>query len=292
VAGEEPSAKWIWANATGKAEAGEILTFRKLIEVKESPLTASAVLSADNGYEIFLNGSSLGKDDDLRTAEVVSMVTLKPGKNYVLVVAKNAGNGPNKAGVYFEAKVTFADGTKQTVVTDDSWEWSRAVPDAKGRFAKAPEDWQLAHVVGAQQTWDGFSKSIAQALGRASAKVPARVRASVVQSDLLQRALGRPNREQIVTVRPENLTTLEAIDLANGSILAGLLKRGAATLLKENRNNASEVTRAVFRMALSREPTAAEAAVLTEITGTEPTPQSVEDLLWAVMLLPEFQFVR
>ncbi len=292
VAGENPSAKWIWANATGKAEAGETLTFRKPIELKESPLTASAVISVDNGYEIFLNGTSLGKDDDLRTAEVVSLATLKAGKNSVLIVANNAGNGPNKAGVYFEAKLTFADGTKQTVITDDSWEWSKALPDAKGKFAKAPEDWQPAHVVGAQQTWDGFSKSIAQALGRASAKMPARVRASVVQSDLLQRALGRPNREQIVTVRPENLTTLEAIDLANGSILAGLLKRGAVTLLKEHQDSAKEVTRTVYRMALSREPTAAEAVVLTEITGTEPTPQSVEDLLWAVMLLPEFQFVR
>ena len=47
-----------------------------------------------------------------------------------------------------------------------------------------------------------------------------------------------------------------------------------------------------FRMALTREPTAEETAVLTEIAGAKPTPQSVEDLLWAVLLLPEFQFVR
>jgi hypothetical protein len=48
------------------------------------------------------------------------------------------------------------------------------------------------------------------------------VRASLVPSDLLMRALGRPNREQIVSMRPDNITTLEAIDLANGEQLAGL----------------------------------------------------------------------
>ncbi|MEZ0276300.1 MAG: DUF1549 domain-containing protein, partial [Roseimicrobium sp.] len=292
VAGAKPSSRWIWANAQGKAEAGETLTFRKVIDLKDSPSSASAVISVDNGYEIFLNGASLGKDEDLHTAEVVSLATLKPGKNDVLVVAKNAGDGPNKAGVYFEARLVFPDGTKQTIAGDATWEWSKSLPDAKGKFAKAPEDWQPAHVVAAQQTWDGFAKSIQQATARASARLPERVRASVVKSDLLQRALGRPNREQIVTVRPENLTTLEAIDLANGSILAGLLKRGAVTLLKEHQGSAKGVTHAVFRMALSREPTPAEAAVLTEITGAQPTPQSVEDLLWAVMLLPEFQFVR
>jgi hypothetical protein len=292
VAGEQPSAKWIWANTSGNAEAGETLTFRKLIEIKEAPVSARAVISVDNGYEIFLNGALLGKDDDLATAEVVSLATLKRGKNYVLVVAKNAGNGPNKAGVYFEAKLTLADGTKQTVASDASWEWSKSLPDAKGKFSTALQDWQPAQTVGEQQTWDGFSKSLENALGRASAKVPDRVRASVVQSDLLQRALGRPNREQIVTVRPDNLTTLEAIDLANGSILAGLLKRGAVTLMKEHQGNPGDLTKAVFRMALTREPTAAESTVLTEITGAQPTPQSVEDLLWAVLLLPEFQFVR
>jgi hypothetical protein len=290
--GEQPSGKWIWSQASGNAQAGQKLSFRNAIDVKEAPVSASAVISVDNGYEIFLNGASLGKDDNLSTAEVVSLAALKPGKNQVLVVATNGGNAPNKAGVYFEARLTFADGRRQTITSDESWEWSKSLPDAKGRFSKQPEDWQRAHVVGAQETWAGFSKGLAQALGRASAKTPDRVRASVVQSDLLQRALGRPNREQIVTVRPENLTTLEAIDLANGSILAGLLKRGAATLLKEHQSDAKEVIRSVFRRALSREPTGGEVAVLTEVTGGQPTQQSVEDLLWAVLLLPEFQFVR
>ena len=51
-------------------------------------------------------------------------------------------------------------------------------------------------------------------------------RASLVASDLLMRSLGRPNREQVVSDRPANLTTLEALDLSNSPLLAETLNRG------------------------------------------------------------------
>src|SRR5205814_9596362 len=64
---------------------------------------------------------------------------------------------------------------------------------------------------------------------------PARpiVRASLVNSDLLMRSLGRPNREQVVTTRGDVLTTLQALDLSNGQILTDTVTRGASHLLGE-----------------------------------------------------------
>lgn len=120
---------------------------------------------------------------------------------------------------------------------------------------------------------------------------PAWVRASLVPADLLQRALGRPNREQIVSMRPDNITTLEAIDLANGEQLAGLLQRGAAKLAASGLT-ADALVDSVFATALGRPPAPAEKSALLAELGTAPTPQAVEDLLWLVLLLPEFQFVR
>jgi hypothetical protein len=117
------------------------------------------------------------------------------------------------------------------------------------------------------------------------------VRASLVPADLLMRALGRPNREQIVSMRPDNITTLEAIDLANGEALAALLKRGAAGLVAAGGSTESLVE-TVFARALSRRPTPGEKAPLVAELGAKPDPQAVEDLLWLVLLLPEFQFVR
>jgi hypothetical protein len=32
--------------------------------------------------------------------------------------------------------------------------------------------------------------------------------------------------------------------------------------------------------------------MLTAALGDKPTPQSVEDTLWLLLMLPEFQFVR
>ena len=60
------------------------------------------------------------------------------------------------------------------------------------------------------------------------------VRASLLKSDFLMRALGRPNRDQIVTSRPSELTTLEAIDLANGQALANALKSGARRIVADD----------------------------------------------------------
>ena len=117
------------------------------------------------------------------------------------------------------------------------------------------------------------------------------VRASLVPSDLLMRALGRPNREQIVSMRPDNITTLEAIDLANGETLSTALKTGARNLMATAKPT-SELVDDVYLRALSRRPSGAEKQGLVSILGDAPTPQAVEDLLWMVLLLPEFQFVR
>jgi hypothetical protein len=124
---------------------------------------------------------------------------------------------------------------------------------------------------------------------------PARryVRASLVTADLLMRSLGRPNREQVVTVRPDHLSTLQALDLSNGAILADTLTRGAGHILKANPSaTPDQLAETIYRQALCRKPTAGELAVAKEVLGPKPTTESVSDLLWAIIMLPEFQLVR
>jgi hypothetical protein len=119
------------------------------------------------------------------------------------------------------------------------------------------------------------------------------VRATLVDSNLLMRSLGRPNREQVVTTRPDQLSTLQALDLANGRILADTLARGAANLLKADpKAKADEIVRRVFVLALSRKPTVEELAAARGLIGETPTADGVADLLWAVVMLPEFQLIR
>ncbi len=110
-------------------------------------------------------------------------------------------------------------------------------------------------------------------------------------SDPLQAALGRPNREQVVTVRPETVTTLEAIHLANGQILADIIRSGAARLMRK-RKTTPDWLRQIVLYALGREPSRAEQAMAREMVSGDQPEQGMQDLLWALFMSPEFQFVR
>jgi mono/diheme cytochrome c family protein len=124
------------------------------------------------------------------------------------------------------------------------------------------------------------------------ARGEAMVRASLLKSDFLMRSLGRPNRDQIVSMRPAEFTTLEAIDLANGEPLIQAIHHGAGKLQAERGSATDEMVDWLYRFALSRQPTDGELALAREVWGTDPSEADVEDLIWAVIMLPEFQWIR
>ena len=125
------------------------------------------------------------------------------------------------------------------------------------------------------------------------AEFPARtndVRACLVAADPLLTALGRPNREQVVTLRSTTATTLQALELTNGKTLAGVLDRGAAKLLDAHPDS-EKLIRQVFERALGREPRRSEREIAAGLTGKPAKKEGVEDLLWSVAMLPEFQLI-
>jgi hypothetical protein len=128
------------------------------------------------------------------------------------------------------------------------------------------------------------------------AKVPRQrqfIRATMMHSDPLMRSLGRPNREQVVTTRGDLMTTLQALDLSNGPEMSGLISRGAASLLQSHQNSTGkQISDTLFLRALSRLPTTAESAAAENLLGSPVTQEGLEDLLWSVCMLPEFQLVH
>jgi len=117
-----------------------------------------------------------------------------------------------------------------------------------------------------------------------------RIRASLVAADPLALALGRPNREQVITTRATAATTLQALELTNGETLAKLLHRGAEQLAAAA-PAADKLVDQLYRDALSRTPRPAEKSLATGLVGQPASPAGVEDLLWAVVMLPEFQLI-
>ena len=74
---------------------------------------------------------------------------------------------------------------------------------------------------------------------------------------------------------------------------AACTNEGAANILEKNpKATPDELAEWVFLRALSRKPTNGELTAAKALLGEKPTAESVADLLWAVVMLPEFQLVR
>ncbi|QTN31372.1 DUF1553 domain-containing protein [Akkermansiaceae bacterium] len=116
------------------------------------------------------------------------------------------------------------------------------------------------------------------------------IRTAFGKRDSLQAALGRPNRDQVVTSRPDSVTTLEAINLSNGPELAGLIRDGAVKI--GNDAQPKDLIRKVFRASVSREPTTEETAIGLSMLGEKPSAEDTEDFLWSVFMLPEFHYIN
>ena len=117
------------------------------------------------------------------------------------------------------------------------------------------------------------------------------VRASMVSADPLTTALGRPNREQVNTSRPSAATTLQALELTNGDTLNKLLRRGAEKVLAEKPASSQALVQELYHKALGRDPTRTEMQLAEGYLGTPIKNEGVEDLLWAMVMLPEFQLI-
>jgi hypothetical protein len=289
-----PVGKWIWTKAdAGNIAAGETIALRRIWELPSIPRQAWAVVSCDNEYTLYVNGTRVHAGENWEQPARVSFANLREGENEILVVAKNGGSGPNPAGFFFEARWLNADEKAASLSSDATWQWTSQLPDKIGKYARIPEDWRPAAIVTGQQIWMArLENNLGDLLSQQKATEPKMVRASLLKSDFLMRSLGRPNRDQIVTVRPLELTTLEAIDLSNGEELAALLRQGAAKLQQRSWQSPREFIEWLYAFALSREPTAAELQTLSDVVGPELSAAAIEDILWAVVMLPEFQLVR
>jgi Protein of unknown function (DUF1549)/Protein of unknown function (DUF1553)/Planctomycete cytochrome C len=285
---------WIWSQAdTSDSAAGETLAFRTEWNLESIPTHAAAVISCDNSYTLYINNKQVKVGNNWEAPDLVALQSfLKKGTNEVLIIAKNEGAGKNPAALFFETRWTVS-GKTETLSSSSQWQWSKQLPNKNGKFNQQPQDWQAAAKLTHQTIWmSRVQTELAALLDRGESSSRYMVRASLVKSDFLMRSLGRPNRDQIVTVRPLELSALEALDLANGEILANYLRTGAAKIQAKEWKSTEELVTWLYAFALSREPTPHELSTLQSVLGEKPTTTAMEDVLWTLCMLPEFQFVR
>lgn len=136
------TATWIW-NSTPREDN----YFRKTFEVRGKPEQAKLAITADNIYELYVNGRKVGSDSDwtsLETYDVTSL--LKPGKNVVAVKATDPG--ADVGALLVEMAIAYPDGTVTVVGTDKSWRISGTAAGGWEDPAFSDSGWQSSKEIG------------------------------------------------------------------------------------------------------------------------------------------------
>lgn len=299
--------RWIWndLDATNKVAPGTV-RFRRTFVLPEKPTQALAVITCDNKFKLYVNGKEVLSGSDYTKPKLVDILPqLEKGENVLAVSGVNEPAAPDKkeadqtsaAGLMFYARIRHHHAEAGTDVmrvwdlaSDNNWICTTNKAEAWEKPDFDAADWEHAIELGdagiAPWKLDGKFEQALSAAGLAG-----HVRAALVASDPLMTALGRPNREQVMTVRASNATTLQALEMMNGKTLAQELERGSKALLEREQTSPRELIIRIFERALCRPPTPDEMQLAQDLLGTPVKKEGVEDLLWSMAMLPEFQLI-
>jgi uncharacterized membrane protein/mono/diheme cytochrome c family protein len=117
-----------------------------------------------------------------------------------------------------------------------------------------------------------------------------KTRASLVANNPFLTALGRPNREIVTTSRDSQANLLQALEMTNGEKLNSVLKKGAI-IWKAKYPNIDLLISEMYQQALARKPSQKEQEIASKLLGKQPEVEQIQDFIWAVVLLPEFQLI-
>lgn len=311
-----PAARWIWASpGAEQGVAPQTIYLRRTLDLPEVPDQAAMVVAVDNRFTLYVNGHAAGSGDQWERPRILDVRPhLVKGRNTLALAATNDAAKekdptPNPAGVYVLAWLSQAPApvsevgaplsrsepppanpTRWDLGSDAQWLCSTNKVDGWERPEFEATGWTPAVELGGAglAPWS-LERRLATAW--ATAGQYGRVRAVLANNDPLLTALGRPNREQVVTSRPTPATTMQALELTNGATLADRLKRGTANLLEHGPVPSEALAQRLYTHGLSRGPTPDELKLAGELLGDPVRPEGLEDFLWAMTMLPEFQLV-
>lgn len=275
------SAAWIWHDE-GETPLGSFPEgkryFRMTFELPPGKRVkiARAVGAADNTFTLYVNGRKSLSGATWESADSAD-VTGSIGNKSVTLAVEADNIAPGAAGMKIALAIWF-DGQKAPMVVDTGtgWRSSAKVPKDWEKPAFDDSVWTSAIALGPDGLpWNGVR-------GFTLTEEPPLVRAALVQNDPLQNILGRPIRDQITMQRPSQATLLQALTLTNGKSFVAALDRGATTW-KQKQPDAAARLADLYHTALLRDPRPDELA----FAKAEPA-----DVLWALVLQPEFQLIQ
>jgi len=125
---------WVWypeGEPAVSAPPGTVC-FRRLLALPTDAKIRSArfVVTADNRFELFVNGKSVGKSvggDAWRNPLTLDLTGhLRPGVNVLAIAAENQSDRPNPAGLIGRYVIELGDGVSVRGCIDRTWKASKA----------------------------------------------------------------------------------------------------------------------------------------------------------------------
>lgn len=297
---EKPPAEadWIWFDTRENDRPSQpppgTYYFRRDFDIPAGREIAKAQLlvTADEAYKLYLNSSLVSEGNDWRQVDRIDVTEhLKTGNNLLAAEGTNGGTIPNPAGMLLNLRIRFA-GDEQEVEVRSSDQW-RATDQRPSKGWKAPDfddrGWGSVRSFGNSREsgrWGqllNFTHNLENQLEFS--------RASLVANDDFLKAMGRPTRENIVTNRQTEATLLQALELTNGEKLNEVIARGANRWVKEYDQAEDEMIEQLYLTAYGRAPKEKEVQVARQRLSPDPGEEEMEDLLWAIVMNPEFQLI-
>lgn len=133
---------WIWC----KASETKTAYFRYSFVLPATPQSAWLTITADNSFELYINGTRIAQGNDWGTLYRADATRLlRHGRNVVAVVVHNA-DGPG--GLLADGKITLPDGQHQRLFTSGKWRVHTTAQDGWREADFDDETWSAARELG------------------------------------------------------------------------------------------------------------------------------------------------
>ncbi|HZL79078.1 MAG TPA: family 78 glycoside hydrolase catalytic domain [Candidatus Limnocylindrales bacterium] len=145
---------WIWYPEGNPASSAPVATryFRKTISVRsDSTLTnATLLLTADNSYTAYVNGTQVGQGQDYTVAIPSTNLAaqFQPGNNTLAIAAVNGGSAANPAGLIGKLILSYTDGAQTNIQMGATWKAKNSLQSGWQSPAFNDSSWANALVLG------------------------------------------------------------------------------------------------------------------------------------------------
>jgi len=305
--------------------------FRKSFTLDAVPTDAYAAILASQSWQVQVNGREAKpiQRDGFRNGRI-ALFDIKPllqaGPNAIVInVSSHTEKQMNDverakfpgslthlnkvSGIAFYARLETKDQEPMQITTDNTWKVQRNPEGRWGAVDYADAGWATAAPLPTGVTPVDEGPSLQPITRKDFANLPVElgpplspvvstaahvgeIRASLLAADPLQVALDRPNREIVTPVRLSAATTIQALELTNGTTLNSKLQKAAAKLLPAAKASPEVWLEDIYRHALGRRPSENESNVSKEILGQPVAVEGVADFLWMLVNHPEFQLIN